>query len=292
MSAIHALLSGIIDYAGLFPPAALDLPTAIANYSSCRTGDEAWALGRFVIPATRLRELEAVAQAELRAGGILWKISALAGPDVARDLSEIAAFNQRQRGRAVADTIELKASSTGAIAEALAAVDCKLDAFVEVPIADDPAPLIDAIAAARGRAKVRTGGITADAIPQPAQLLRFIRGCVRANVPFKATAGLHHPLRGAYRLTYQPDSGCATMFGFLNLFLAAAFVRQGMSDPDALELLEESSPANLQLTAESVAWRSHRLDEAGLRYARGFALAFGSCSFREPMDDLRAMRLL
>ena len=292
MPALRTLLDSLIDYAGLFPPAGLDLPTASANYAAYRAGDEAWALGRFVVPAARLRELETSADAQLQAGGEPWRITALAGPDLGRDLAAIAGFNERQRGHAVADTIELKSATTAAISDTLATINGALDAFVEIPIADDPAPLIETLAAGHGRAKVRTGGITAEAFPQPPHLLRFIRRCVEANVAFKATAGLHHPLRGDYRLTYQPTSGCATMFGFLNVFLAAAFLRHGMSDADGLELLEEPSPASLRVTNESIAWRSHRLDEAGLGYARDFARAFGSCSFREPMDDLRAMRLL
>jgi hypothetical protein len=292
MPALRTLLHNLIDYAGLFPPAGLDLPTASANYAAYRAGDEAWALGRFVVPATRLRELETSAEARLHAGGEPWRITALAGPDLPRDLAEIAGFNERLRGHAVADTIELRSATTAAISATLATINGRLEAFVEIPIADDPAPLIATLAAGHGRAKVRTGGITSDAFPQPPHLLRFLRRCVEANVAFKATAGLHHPLRGDYRLTYQPDSGCARMFGFLNVFLAAAFLRHGMSDADALELLEESSPPTLRVTDESIAWSSHRLDEAGLRYARGLARAFGSCSFREPIDDLRALRLL
>jgi len=291
MPALETLLHSLIDYAGLFPPAGLDLPTAAANYAAYRGGEDAWALGRFVVPTARLRDLDALDGARVEPGAA-WRIAALAGADLDADLREISGFNQRQHGRAVADTIELKAATGVAISDALARIDGQLDAFIEIPIGDDPARLIEAIAAARGRAKVRTGGITADAFPQPTQLLRFIRRCIEANLPFKATAGLHHPLRGAYRLTYQPDSGCATMFGFLNVFLAAAFLRHGMRDADGLELIEESSPASLHVADQGIAWRSHRLDDASLRYARGFALAFGSCSFREPMDDLRAMRLL
>jgi len=290
MPALQTLLHGLIDYAGLFPPAGLDLPTAAANYAAYRTSDEAWALGRFVVPAARLRELETSAGPQLEAGAP-WRISALAGPDLARDRAEITGFNHRQNGRAVADAIELKAATTAGVTAAFAAMSGQADVFVEIPIGDDPAPLIEAIAAAQGRAKVRTGGVTADAFPPAADLLRFMRRCMEANVAFKATAGLHHPLRGGYRLTYQPDSGCATMFGFLNVFLAAAFLRHGMSDADAVALVEESSPASLRISEESIAWRSHQLDDAGLQYARRFALGFGSCSFREPMDDLRAMRV-
>lgn len=293
MRSLHTLLHGLIDYAGLFPPAGLDLPTAAAHYASYRASDTCWALGRFVIPVARLGELETSGGSSLPQGGAPWKLAALAGADLAADLAAVVQFNRRQAGRALADTIEVKAGTAGAVAEALRTIDGQLDPFVEIPIADDPAPLLDALAASGGRAKVRTGGITPDAFPTPADLLRFLRRSAEAGVPFKATAGLHHPLRGGYRLTYQPDSGCATMFGFLNLFLGAAFLDQGLPDAEALELLEESSPASLRFEEEGIGWRSHWLEDAELRHARRrVGLAFGSCSFREPIDDLRALRLL
>jgi hypothetical protein len=294
---IRTLLQGLIDYAGLFPPASLDLPAAVTEYAAYRKSDVSWALGRFVAPALRLRELEVSAARHWRDGEPPWRITALAGADLARDLAEIDAFNQRQQDHAVADAIELRADGATAIATALRTLGSRVEPgrvepFVEIPVADDPTPLIAALAGTGGRAKIRTGGVTPAAFPSPVQVLRFLRACVAANVPFKATAGLHHPLRGAYRLTYQPDSACATMFGFLNIFLAAAFLQHGMDEANGLALLEESSPASLELGEDFVAWRSHRVTGAQLRRARGLALSFGSCSFREPIEDLRAMRLL
>jgi hypothetical protein len=293
MRSIHTLLHRLIDYAGLFPPAQLDMAGAVAGYSSYRAGPHCWALGRFVVPVARLAEVESAAASCLPAAGAPWKLAALAGPDLPADLAAITGFNSRLTGRALVDTVELKAGTPDAIAGALAAVDARLDAYVEIPISDDPAPLVAALARHGGRGKVRTGGVTPDAFPAPADLLRFLRRSREAGVPFKATAGLHHPLRGAYRLTYAPDSPCATMFGFLNLFLAAAFLEHGLAYADALALLEETSTDSFRFEEEGVTWRSHRLDDAELRHARHrSALAFGSCSFTEPIDDLQALGLL
>ena len=86
-------------------------------------------------------------------------------------------------------------------------------------------PRLAVLSAAGARAKVRTGGVTEGAFPASHALARFIQSCADAGVPFKATAGLHHPLRGEYRLTYEPGSPHGMMFGFLNVFLAAAFAR-------------------------------------------------------------------
>ena len=138
-------------------------------------------------------------------------------------------------------------------------------------------------------AKIRTGGTTADAFPRTAAVARFIRRCIEARVPFKATAGLHHPLRAEYRLTYQPDAPCGTMFGYLNVFLATAFVVAGSPDDEIARVLEETEASALVADDRRVAWRDRDLSAADLREARRWIRSFGSCSFREPVDELAAL---
>jgi hypothetical protein len=293
MRPVHTLLHGAIDYAGLFPPAALDLGAAVANYASYRSGTACWALGRLIVPAARLRELEAAAAPCFPTGVHRWRISALAGGELDHELDLVAAFNERHAGQATVDTIELKASSPDAIGRALAAVDGRLGVYVEIPVSADPGDAVAALAAAGARAKVRAGGVVADAFPSPDDLFRFIQRCAAAGVPFKATAGLHHPLRGEYPLTYAPGSARGTMFGFLNVFLAAAGVSHGMPEETARALLVESSPGALEFDQEGVTYRGARLGDAELRHTRrSLAIAFGSCSFREPIDELRGLGLL
>ena len=163
-------------------------------------------------------------------------------------------------------------------------------AYVEVPLDPDPAPLVAAIARAGGRAKARTGGVTPDAFPQPAELLRFLRAVTAAGVPFKVTAGLHHPLRAEYRLTYEADSPRGTMYGFLNVFLTAAFLRAGLADADALRLLEERSPDAFRFLPDAIEWRGRRVDRATIAATRAQGIGgFGSCSFTEPVGELKEL---
>jgi hypothetical protein len=293
MRSVHTLLHGIIDYAGLFPPAGLELPEAVANYAAYRGGSSCWALGRFVVPAARLAEFEHAAELYLPTEGQPWKLAALGGTDLAADLSAIHRFNARRGDAAVVDTIELKASTPAEIRAALAAIDGRLDAYIELPITSDPGELVAELVPAGARAKVRTGGLTPESIPSAADLFRFMLRCAAAGVPFKATAGLHHPLRGSYRLTYAPESPCGTMFGFLNVFLTAAAVNHQVPDPIARALLEESDPSALRFDEEGVSYRGARLEDAQIRHTRRYhAIAFGSCSFTEPIDELRALGLL
>ena len=299
MSAIRTLLTESIDYAGLFPPAGLDMATAVENYARYRREPAAWALGRFVVPASRLREFEAAAATSFLQNPTSQpcRLALLAGPDLAGDLEMTADFNRRHQQLGapalLADTIEVKASSVGGIEEMMHRIPRTLQAYVEVPIDRDPRDLLAVVRRLGGRAKVRTGGVTRDAFPTTKDLIRFLRRCVEAGLPFKATAGLHHPLRAEYRLTYAPDSPEGMMFGFLNLFLTTAFLRAGMEEADAARLLEEESPGAFQIDDGGIAWKGHRLDLDALRDARRFGVvSFGSCSFAEPISDLDALHLL
>lgn len=298
-AAARALLEGLIDYAGLFPPARLDMPAAVGEYAAQRESGAAWMLGRFIVPSARLEEMEDAAAALLPrdAGVEPWRISMLGGTDPADDAERVWAFNERHAhtglGRAVIDTMELRAADASALERAVRSAPAGVTSYVEIPVADDPSDLIGVLRRLGARAKVRTGGVTADAFPAPAHLARFIRAAVDAGVPFKATAGLHHPIRGEFRLTYEPDSAAGTMYGFLNVFLAAGFAAQGLELGELEAMLTETDPSSLAFDDRGIAWRGRRLDLNDLRHlrARG-AVAFGSCSFSEPVADLRALRIL
>lgn len=298
--ALRALLSGIVDYAGLFPPSSLTMGEAVRNFAEYLDSPDAWALGRFVLPVARLGELEREAAGLLprEAGATPWRLSALAGADLAAEMERIREFNEMHgsspdSGAAVIDTIELKASSAVEIEQALGLVPRSIEAFVEIPISADVDALIAAIGKGGGRAKVRTGGTTPDAFPRTQDLARFLEACVREGVPFKATAGLHHPLRAEYRLTYEPDAPRGVMYGFLNVFLGAALLATGMPAAELPALLEERSPDALRIDEAGISWRGWCLTTDQAAGARAsLALSFGSCSFREPIDDLKGLRLL
>lgn len=294
---------GLIDYAGLFPPAALDMSTAAREYAEYRESEYRWALGRFVIPVARLDEFEKAMEGVLPDGGWegndFWRLSALGGGDLSSDLNRIAEFNRKyaksdsSAGVAIIDTIEIKAGRPDEIENAMRLTPANLTPYFEIQIGDDPTELIGKIAGFEARAKVRTGGVTADAFPSSYNLARFIKICAEEDVPFKATAGLHHPLRSVNKLTYAPDSASAMMHGFLNVFLAATFAQNGMDVDWLVELLEEKSPEAFQFDSGAVRWRDEMVVRGQLRNTRSLlAIAFGSCSFEEPIEDLKKMGLL
>ena len=122
-------------------------------------------------------------------------------------------------------TVELKAGSPRDVSHAADLLDRRFDTYMEVPSPAAAGDILAAIAGTKAKAKVRTGGVTREAFPSSADVVGFIAGCVAHGVAFKATAGLHHPWRNEYPLTYAPDAPCGTMFGFLNVLLSAAALR-------------------------------------------------------------------
>jgi len=298
VDSVGALLRGLIDYAGLFPPASLAMAPAVAHYDKYSRSDWNGILGRFVVPVARLGEFEqALAALPTSTSEANWRLSVLTGTDVVADLAGIREFNARTAvsgplSRAVVDSVEMKVASPEEISRFSGIIPADLTTYFEVP-QSSWAECIAAMAAFGRRAKIRTGGETAEKFPSPESVIEFIRLCAAANVPFKATAGLHHPLRSVHRFTYQPESASGIMHGFINLFLAAAFLRTGMEAALAVQLLEEQSPQAFLFERDEAGWRQYRLSRREIAAARqNFAISFGSCSFTEAIDDLHSLHLL
>jgi hypothetical protein len=290
--ALHTLLHTLIDYAGLFPPAGLDMNKALGLYASYQTSMNAWMLARFVVPVARLDELRRAMELVGAPYAHPWRLSALIGDNTAADVATAVAFNDA-RHQAIVDAFEIKASTAAAIGEIARAVPQGMKTYVEIPVADDPQALVAALAEHRLRAKIRTGGVVPDAIPPVEHVARFLRACYAAGVPFKATAGLHHPLRDEYALTYERDSPRATMHGFLNVFLAAVFNHNGLTHRDTIDLLNLGALDDVVMDDEKIAWREYAVTVNEIStIRRRHAVAFGSCSFADPVDDLTRLGLL
>jgi hypothetical protein len=296
---IHALLTHIVDYAGLFPPAQLDMAATVGNYSDYLGLPDSWMLGRLVVPAAKLDEFEREATARLPKADDAepWMITAIVAPAAQRDamdrdLDRVAAFNELHAdaaaGLALIDVIELKADSVGTIEAALDRIPDDLFPFFEIPSDRDPRGLIASLVGSDAGAKIRTGGVTADAYPPARDVARFIAACAGADVAFKATAGLHHPL------THRSAKLDAQEFGFLNVFIAACMAKADRLDAGAIEAaLVDGAPGAFEFGDDALAWRGRTIDAAALAELRQtFAISFGSCSFDEPREDLRGLGLL
>jgi hypothetical protein len=114
----------------------------------------------------------------------------------------------------------------------------------------------------------------------------FIAAAANAGVAFKATAGLHHPVRHV-----DPATGF-TMHGFLNI-LAAAALAPRLDRETLLRVVAEEDPAAFTFDDTSLRWRDERVElDAIARLRRDAFVSYGSCSFSEPIEDLTALGIL
>ncbi|MCC6321673.1 MAG: hypothetical protein IT438_09605 [Phycisphaerales bacterium] len=313
LTAAHALLQGLIDYAGLFPPAKLGMAESARNYAAYLRSPESWMLGRFICPVSRLEEFRAATVGLLPTpsgngapgtphSDSPWPISAVIDGDLDENLDAIFAFNAEHaipaRGLAVIDAAEIKIPpekpAAAFIDESLDLMSEEVYPFFELPPGGDLRGPIAALSGADAGAKLRTGGITPDAFPPAPTVAGFLLACAAADVPFKATAGLHHPIRSEHPLTYEPGCPRGTMHGFVNVFFAAALAHahrhERGGEQTLARILSETDPRAFRFEPGSITWNEHALDISQLGIAREtFALSFGSCSFTEPVQDLRAL---
>jgi hypothetical protein len=130
-------------------------------------------------------------------------------------------------------------------------------------------------------AKLRCGGLDAAAFPSATTVAAFISHCRRLRLPFKATAGLHHPFRTADR---DLD---VLQHGFVNLLAATA-----LTSAEPAEVVGDSDATAFELDRTGLRWRGHTADAQALDRARRSFTAFGSCSFEEPVEELVSYGLL
>jgi hypothetical protein len=289
---MHPAFDALVDYAGLFPPASCTMPEAVASFAAYRIGPDRGMLGRFVLAASRLREFgESVAHQGLFPGqGEPWPLSVVFGANHPEELSRIAEFEAAFAIHGLkVEAIEARVASPGEISLVVERLPSEWEWFFELPHLDDYDALARALHLAGASAKIRTGGTSPESFPTPRQLARFLEAVTRHDVPFKATAGLHHPWRGSYPLTYDAGSPRYTMYGFMNVLFATAVLRAGGDVITAQDVLEEPDPAAFERSSDAISWREHRFTLDALAEARheGFR-GFGSCSFREPVDELLA----
>jgi hypothetical protein len=306
MSAVslRALLTHAIDYAGLFPPANLALGPALRNHAEYIRLPDAWMLGAFILP---------VAEFDAAARGLSQfeteyplRISAL-GPrtdnadaflrSLSAAMDSIDLFRSRCGGVASIEQFEmpLPADANGDIFKAMRIrlADSPLHIFWEPPvnIVGRAIELIGESNAANPERKfgfkLRTGGVTAEAFPSSAQIAAILAAVRNQQVPIKFTAGLHHPVRLFH------ESVQTQMHGFLNVLGAGLLAAEhAWTETQIAQMLDDEEPASFSFTDDFFAWREWKIPTERIPARRELVTSLGSCSFDEPRDDLRALKLL
>jgi len=338
--AVHEFLRGLIDYAGLFPPAALELDPAIRNYARDVQSEDSWMLATFICPSGRLSDLAGyVPELFPDDGSPPLRVSALAvrasdaasfTPAWEETRSAIDEFESVSGGRGRVEAVEVAVplelfENPRALSDWISTVglwdeDASASTsgshpddrsghppggrtiFFEPPLReswrDDFTHLADALVAVRGsrdaggaghRAgfKLRCGGVVAAAFPSVEQVAHAIMATATRQVPFKATAGLHHPIR------HHNDSVETKMHGFLNVFGASLLARaRKLSEGEIIRLLSDENPRHFVLSEDCFCWKDHAATGREITNLRTDVVSYGSCSFDEPREDLRELGIL
>ena len=300
VASLQALLAKSIDYAGMFPPCSLALEPALQNHASYVRSPEAWMLNTFVLPVEQFD----AAKEFLSPFDPLHplRIAAL-GPKTADAEAFLEALEKADTAlRSLSSNVDLISIShlemflphdVGLpLLEEARSIVGDLPVFWETPPdrAEQTIALLaeynsDADLATFGY-KLRTGGVTADAFPTSAQIARALVAPATHQLPIKFTAGLHHPIR-QFR-----DEVKTKMHGFLNVLGAAVLAAEHRWDAHQTSImLEDEDSASFSFTEDFFAWHEWKIDVERLQYRRKFVASFGSCSFDEPRDDLRALKL-
>jgi hypothetical protein len=277
--AMDGLFAALIDDASLFPPASQPMPTAVSEHRRHRHGVYAELVSRFLCPASRLQELRShLAEDDRFDVGIILDT----GIDGLRTVLKLSAADPRLKLTVLDMPVPSDGDQAAAVhhtVHALAKLPHQVAAFVELPRMYGWRDALSLVAARGYGAKLRTGGLFADAFPTEIEVAEFVRSCVAEGAPFKCTAGLHHAVR------HRDDRTGFEHHGFVNILLATHAAANGASVDELAEILAAHDPTEL---VEQVA----DLDAAAAAVARQHFVGFGTCSVDEPIDDLTGLGLI
>jgi hypothetical protein len=300
-ASLRALLNRAIDYAGMFPPCALALEPALRNQASYARSAEVWMLNGFVLPVEQFDASTQFfsnfdSQYPLRVAALGPKTTKADAflDGVANAAAAIRSFSRYDTLVSISHfEMFLPDDVDSAFLKEASVIAGELPVFWEAPpeIAEQTIALIGGHNSDENTAtfgyKLRTGGVTADAFPTSAQIAGALVTAAAHQLPIKFTAGLHHPIR-QFR-----DEVKTKMHGFLNVLGAAVLSAEHQWSPDqAVTMLEDEDPRSFSFTDDFFAWRDWKIETERLQKRRYFVRSFGSCSFDEPREDLRALRLL
>ena len=294
---LRLLLSTLIDYAGLFSPAVPNMSAAVAAYERYSRNSHRWMLGRFVLSLSQLPQFEiCLEQLSQRYAAAFWPLSIVLAPSI-EALDKLAPWLKKQ-DKLTISALEFELATVDAIAPLLPHLPPHSDLFFTVPLDASLPDYLSTLQGTSAAVNVRTGGLTAADFPSADALAQFIVACAGARIPFKATDGLHHPLRSWQTL---PDGTIVQMHGFLNVALAAAFAYgYSATAAEVATILKIDPPDALICSAQEIICQNPtRLPTAALsagakhlpleilaRVRSRYFLGIGSCSFQKPQAEL------
>ena len=301
-ASLRALLEHAIDYAGMFPPCSLDLKPSLNNQAQYVRSADAWMLNAFVLPVGQfdaakriLSDFDPLHPLRVSALGPKTETAAAFGEMFEKTAAAIRSLAAHNVDLISVDQLEMflpEDVDLDFLKEAHSMIG-DLPAFWEAST-ERAARTIALLAEFNSDAdtptfgyKLRTGGVTPDAFPTSAEIAKALVVPLTHQVPIKFTAGLHHPIR-QFR-----DEVQTKMHGFLNVLGAAVLAAEHKWDEKQIAaMLDDEDAKSFSFDNDSFSWREWKIDIKRLKDRRKFVTSFGSCSFDEPREDLRALNLL
>jgi hypothetical protein len=296
LASVGALTENLFDYAGIYPPAQLPLNEALENYLKYLAGQEANLVAKFVCGVSKLPELRTLL--EQRGLTPAFELTVVAAPpaDVAEWESTLESaartmtdFQNSIGGVASIEAFEIRVPSAKDIDRRLRDLRgfTDVDVFVETPWTDEVNDILCALSESETYyAKARLGGATAAAHPESAPVAKFIVECTGLDLPFKLTAGLHHP----YPVTDSVTGG--RMHGFVNVGVATGLALVEDLTSAEIENILNSNVEQWTAKGDDLKVGDHTFDHDTAVEARELLLGIGSCSIVEPFSDLIALGYL
>ncbi len=323
---LRVLLEGIIDYAGLFPPAKHSLPDAIQNYALYKKHEDRWMMSRFIIPVSNLNDLFPFADLFSKNAPFHFSVTGSGGDNkneylsnFADDFETIFQFHDQcgsiikipfYETRLPPDVLSDQSgrSLRSLLNESADIIEKLSNDYVTVFYESILNNLYKewnhrVIAALRGHNdelpgrgfkkyqkagyKLRCGGLTADMFPSPEQVSYIIKEVLHQKIPMKFTAGLHHPFRHA------DASIPAKMHGFINVFTAVVMAKvHNLNEAMLQRILEDENPKHFTFDDDQMSWNDLSATVSQIEGIRDSLISYGSCSFDEPREDLTALGLM
>lgn len=290
--------AGFIDYAGVFPPASLSVAEAVEGFRAARQSEASWVAGRFLVRASQLEDLARVATRTMAAGEQPWEVSVVCDLPPSESASLAADFHAEMEpglevAAAEAPITDPDAEAIKTLFTTLTSINSKVVPFLEVTRSAPIQPQVDAIATAvrdglrPGGTKLRCGGVTPDLFPTPAEVAEFLMAAVNADLPFKATAGLHQPIR------HTDEAMGVVRHGFVNILMATAAAADGADMETVTNIVADMDPDAFSMSGAFARWNDLTIPGSAMRRIRQKRfVAYGSCDFDEPVDALADLGML
>ena len=294
---LNLFLSKLIDYAGLFPPANLDLIPALNNYRKYIDCEDSWMMSQFIIPLNDLKNIS-VKDMELFDDSFPLDLSILSG-NLANDIEKLNSFKNLYPNKVKFSGLETRISNLDELLDLLTSTNStiknnnlNLSSFFELPYCENwlvkmenainTISKFNKLNQTNFGFKLRCGGIKADMFPEPSFVSNAILSCIKNEVPMKFTAGLHHPVR------HFNDSVNTKMYGFFNIFIGGMLAQKfNLNFNQLVEILTDEDEANFIFNEDEFRWKNYKIKNEEIeQYRSKNFISYGSCSFDEPREDL------